>query len=133
MGPSIRSSRSKFLPSPVITQPQKPIGEPKGAFHSSELTGQTILVAMIISPVLKLSSEISHILHSMHRGVGFSAKTLGKNLLHYQTDWSARPVLKNGKRPKFHRYGLLCSICVFQSRICPLEYNLRSGSIFVSL
>ena len=51
----------------------------------SELTGQTIPVAMIIS---KLSSQISQILNSMLEGDRFLAKTLGKSLFDFQTDWS---------------------------------------------
>ena len=35
-----------------------------------------------------LSSHISQILSSMHQGNGYSAKTLGKSVFHYQTDWS---------------------------------------------
>ena len=35
----------------------------------------------------------------MHEGDGFLAKTHGKSLFHFQTDWSGRPVLTNGKRP----------------------------------
>ena len=35
-----------------------------------------------------LSSQISQILRSMHQGNGCLAKTLGKSVFHYQTDWS---------------------------------------------
>ena len=56
--------------------------EANGAFHFSELTGQTI-------PVLsKLSSQICQILDSMHEGDSVSAKTLGKSIFHSQNDWS---------------------------------------------
>ena len=37
----------------------------KGSFHLSELTGQTILVVMRISLLIKLSSSISQILNSI--------------------------------------------------------------------
>ena len=37
--------------------------------------------------------------NSVYEGDGFSAKTLGKSRFHLLTDWSGRPVLKNGKSP----------------------------------
>ena len=61
----------------------------KGAFHLSELTGQAIPVVTLLMPVKKKnSSQISQILNSMHKGDGFSVKTLGKRLFHFQNDWS---------------------------------------------
>ena len=56
----------------------------------SELTGQTIPIAMIISLLIKtLWPDLSnHEYSSMHERDGFSAKTLGKSLFHFQTDWS---------------------------------------------
>ena len=38
----------------------------------------------------KLSSQVSQFLKSMHERDGFSAKTLGKSLFHFQTDWSGK-------------------------------------------
>ena len=49
-----------------------------GAFHLSELTGQTIPVIMRISLLIKLSSQIPN---SMHEGNGVSTKTLKKKAL----------------------------------------------------
>ena len=53
-----------------------------GAFHLSEMTGQTVPVVMGISLLIKTNQpdEISQILNSMHGGDGVSAKTLGKSL-----------------------------------------------------
>ena len=52
----------------------------------------------------KLSSQISQIINSIHQGDGFSAKTLSKKPISYANwlvqQWSSRPVLTNGKRPK---------------------------------
>ena len=36
----------------------------------------------------KLSSQSNQILNRMHEGDNFSAKTRGKSLFHFQTDWS---------------------------------------------
>ena len=48
--------------------------------------------------------QISQILNSMHEGDGFSAKTLWKKPISFANglfrQWSGRPVLTNGKRPK---------------------------------
>ena len=71
-----------------------------GAFHVSELAGQTIPVVMRILLLTKLSSQISQILNSMHKGGGFLANTVGKSQFHLLTDWSGRTVLKDGKRPE---------------------------------
>ena len=49
-----------------------------GAFHVSELAGQTIPVVMRISLITKLSSQISQVLNNMHKGDGFLANTLEK-------------------------------------------------------
>ena len=71
----------------------------KGAFHLSQLTGQTIPVTTIISLLI---SQISQILNSMHERESLSAKTLGKSLFHFQTDWSGNGLagqsgqIKNG-------------------------------------
>ena len=61
------------------------IGLTKGAFHLSQLIGQTIPVTTIISLLI---SQISQILNSMHERESLSAKTLRKSLFHFQTDWS---------------------------------------------
>ena len=49
-----------------------------GAFHLSELTGQTVPVAIYFKSNLNLSSNISQILNSMHEGDSFSSKPSGK-------------------------------------------------------
>ena len=50
----------------------------KGAFHLSELTGQTIQVIMRISLLIKSIQPDLSILKSMHEGDSVSTKTLGK-------------------------------------------------------
>ena len=47
-------------------------------------------------------NETNQILNCMHEGDGFSAKTLGKSLFHFKTDWFGHrsagwPVLTNKK------------------------------------
>ena len=44
----------------------------------------------------QLSNQISQIPKRMHQGDGSSAKTLGKSLFHFQTDWSG-----NGRGGQF--------------------------------
>ena len=58
----------------------------KGAFHLSELTGQTLLVVTKISLLI---NTIQPILYTMHERDGFSANTLGKSLFHCQNDSSS--------------------------------------------
>ena len=85
----MKSQFDEFFVYAVIRHMAREINT-KGAFHLSELTGQTFPVAVIISLFLlksKLSGQISQILNSMHEGDGPSAKTLGKSLFHFQTDW----------------------------------------------
>ena len=61
----------------------------EGAFHLSELTGQTIPVPIRISLLIKtFNYSVSHFLNSMHEGACFSAKTLGKTLFLCQNDQS---------------------------------------------
>ena len=50
----------------------------KGAFHLSELTGQTIQVIMRISLLIKSIQPDLSILKSIHEGDSVSTKTLGK-------------------------------------------------------
>lgn len=54
----------------------------EGAFHLSELARQTI-------PVVTFNKNFSQILSGMHKGDGFSAKTLGKSVFHFPNDWSS--------------------------------------------
>ena len=60
-----------------------------GAFHLTELTGQTIPVA-----IKKFNVNQNHPARSVKslqkwaRRDGFKAKTLGKSLIHFQNDWS---------------------------------------------
>ena len=52
---------------------------PEGAFHLSQLTGQTIQVIIRISLlIITTSSQISQVLNSMQEENGVSTKTLGK-------------------------------------------------------
>ena len=46
----------------------------EGAFHLSELTGQTIAVVMRISLLIKTVQPISQILNRMHEGDSFFSK-----------------------------------------------------------
>ena len=60
-----------------------------GAFHLLELTGQTNPVAMIISFLFKaLQPDQSNPKKYARGKCFFSAKTLGKSLFHFKTDWS---------------------------------------------
>ena len=59
-----------------------------------------------------LFSHISQILSSMHQGTGYSAKTLGKSVFHYQTDWSG-----NGLASQFWQMESALSLLVNQLKI----------------
>ena len=79
--------------------------ETKGAFHLSELTGQTISVAMIISLSIKtLQPDQSNPKYYARRRWFFSENSSQKPISFSNCLvglWPARPVLTNGKRPKF--------------------------------
>ena len=59
----------------------------RGAFHFPEQTGQTLPVVMRISILIK-TIQPDQILKSMNEGDGFSSKTLGKSLFHFQNERS---------------------------------------------
>ena len=61
--------------------------KPKGVFHLSELTGQTLSTVMRISLLIKLPTQISQILNGMQEGHNVSAKNLEKSRFPCQTDW----------------------------------------------
>ena len=76
----------------------------KGAFRLSELTGQTIPVAVIISLLIKtLRQDQSNTESYARRRWSFSKNSWKKPILFSNwlvEQWSGRPVLSNGKRPK---------------------------------
>ena len=61
--------------------------KPKGVFHLSELTGQTLSAVMRISLLIKLPTQISQILNGIQEGDNVSAKNLGKSRFPCQNDW----------------------------------------------
>ena len=61
--------------------------KPKGVFHLSELTGQTLSAVMTISLLIKLPTQISQILNGMQEGDNVSAKNLEKSRFPCQNDW----------------------------------------------
>ena len=61
--------------------------KPKGVFHLSELTGQTLSAVMTISLLIKLPTQISQILNGMQEGDNVSAKNLEKSRFPSQNDW----------------------------------------------
>ena len=96
-----------YIPSDHSTQPHAIIT--KGAFHLSELTGQTIPVAMIISLLIKTlrpdlrrsvkswiacAKEMVFSKDSWKKPISFSNWPVGQ--------WFGPPVLTNGKRPKWY-------------------------------
>ena len=81
--------------------------EPKGAFHLSELTGQTIPVVMRILLLIKTfqldpSNPKYYARRRWEKPISFVKMLL--------RPWSGRPVLTFGKRPKFLeiRVGIYC-------------------------
>ena len=77
--------------------------KPKGVFHLSELTGQTLSAVMRISLLIKLPTQISQILNGIQEGDNVSAKKLEKADFPAKMTgaaiWSSQPVLTNGKSP----------------------------------
>ena len=73
----------------------------KGAFHSSKLTGADPSPRnknFTFNQNYPATSVKSWLI--CKKKDGFLAKTLGKTRFQFQTDWSDRPVLTNGKRFK---------------------------------
>ena len=84
-------------------RPCSHVKQTKGAFHLSELTGQAISVAVIISLlIITVRQDHSNTKYARRRW-SFSKNSWNKPILFsnwLEEQWSGRPVLSNGKRPK---------------------------------
>ena len=72
-----------------------------GAFHLLELTSQTIPVAMRTSFLINSPTRSVKLQNVCTKEMVFQQKLLEKADFMLLTDWSGRPILTNGKHPKW--------------------------------
>ena len=96
----------------------RPQAHTKGAFHLSELTGQTLLVVTRISLLIKtIQPDQSNPKYYARKRWFFNKNSWEKSISLSKSQlqrWSGRPVLTNGKRPK-SRWNILWKLRNFLS------------------